>query len=115
MPVSREISEMLAETDEAREAFAALVRNEKDTGPQLQGSLMSGLITGAIPAEHFQASLARRVSGRINTEHERVLCQRFGHELDTDIDPTPDPIARAYLFTVGLVDPSERLTPELET
>ena len=115
MPVSPEMSMMLADSDEAHEAFAVLVRNEKETGPQLQGSLMSGLITGAIPAEHFQASLARRAHARIAAEHERVLCQRFGHELDADIDSTPDPIARDYLFSVGLVDPSERLTPEPET
>jgi hypothetical protein len=49
---------------------------------------------------------------RVAMEHERVLCARHGHELDEDIDPTPDPLARTYLFRVGLLNPDEQLAVE---
>jgi hypothetical protein len=113
MPARPELSEMLAITPEAEQAFGAIVETERII--TMPPSLIGNAIVGVIPADSIATDIglaAVKASERVSMEHERVLCARYGHELDEDIDPTPDTLARNYLFRVGLLNPEEQLAAE---
>jgi len=108
MPVSPLEAQILSEQPEALEAFSTLVDAERKLNRT--GSIMGSLVGGVIPREAFEDEeivAINRAQLRISTEHERVMCARHGHELDEDIDPTPDLEARKYLGLVGLLRADE--------